>query len=300
MSSAGRSTNAIPKEPEGYLSRRYNVLVARETCAEIGRELGIPSLVRLGKQARDDGASQSDNVIGDVVEALIGALCLDGGLEAAEHFTARVWEPQLAEQRKAPKHPKSALQELAAEKELQAARVRGRGRTGAHHAPKFTIQRIGPGTWRGDRGRNEQAGSRNRGGGSAVEQVAMSQAPTRAGFVAVIGAPNAGKSTLVNALVGQKVAIVSPKAQTTRARLMEIALHEGAQILLVDTPGIFEPKRRLDRAMVAAAWTGAQDADLILLVIDAAAGVIRRSNASSPRSASGSSRCSSPSTRSIS
>ena len=92
---------------------------------------------------------------------------------------------------------------------------------------------------------------------------------TRAGFVAVIGAPNAGKSTLVNALVGQKVAIVSPKAQTTRARLMGIAILEDAQILLVDTPGIFEPRRRLDRAMVSAAWTGAHDADLILLVIDA-------------------------------
>jgi GTPase len=96
---------------------------------------------------------------------------------------------------------------------------------------------------------------------------------TRAGFVAVIGAPNAGKSTLVNALVGQKVAIVSAKAQTTRSRLMGIAIHEQSQILLVDTPGIFEPRRRLDRAMVAAAWTGAQDADLILLVIDSAAGV---------------------------
>ena len=92
---------------------------------------------------------------------------------------------------------------------------------------------------------------------------------SRAGFVAVIGAPNAGKSTLVNALVGQKVAIVSDKAQTTRARLMGIAVEGEAQILLVDTPGIFEPRRRLDRAMVAAAWTGAQDADLILLVIDA-------------------------------
>jgi len=92
---------------------------------------------------------------------------------------------------------------------------------------------------------------------------------THAGFVAVIGAPNAGKSTLVNALVGQKVAIVSPKAQTTRARLMGIAIQEDTQILLVDTPGIFEPRRRLDRAMVAAAWTGAHDADLILLVIDA-------------------------------
>jgi GTPase len=97
----------------------------------------------------------------------------------------------------------------------------------------------------------------------------MSEQNRRAGFVAVIGAPNAGKSTLVNALVGQKVAIVSPKAQTTRARLMGIAIADDAQILLVDTPGIFEPKRRLDRAMVAAAWSGAQDADLILLVIDA-------------------------------
>jgi GTP-binding protein Era len=99
----------------------------------------------------------------------------------------------------------------------------------------------------------------------------MSEAETCAGFVAVIGAPNAGKSTLVNALVGQKVAIVSAKAQTTRARLMGIAIHGAAQILLVDTPGIFEPRRRLDRAMVAAAWTGAEDADLIVLVIDAAA-----------------------------
>jgi GTP-binding protein Era len=101
----------------------------------------------------------------------------------------------------------------------------------------------------------------------------MSENQTRAGFVAVIGAPNAGKSTLVNALVGQKVAIVSPKAQTTRARLMGIAVEDQSQILLVDTPGIFKPRRRLDRAMVTAAWTGAQDADLILLVIDAQVGV---------------------------
>src|ERR671921_2630409 len=101
----------------------------------------------------------------------------------------------------------------------------------------------------------------------------MTNDQSRAGFVGVIGAPNAGKSTLVNALVGQKVAIVSAKAQTTRARLMGIAIEGASQILLVDTPGIFQPKRRLDRAMVAAAWTGAQDADLVLLVVDAAAGV---------------------------
>jgi GTP-binding protein Era len=101
----------------------------------------------------------------------------------------------------------------------------------------------------------------------------MTQSSSKAGFVAVIGAPNAGKSTLVNALVGQKVAIVSPKAQTTRSRLMGISIHRRTQILLVDTPGIFKPRRRLDRAMVAAAWTGAQDADLVLLVIDVAADV---------------------------
>ena len=93
----------------------------------------------------------------------------------------------------------------------------------------------------------------------------------RCGLVAVLGAPNAGKSTLVNALVGQKVAIVSPKAQTTRARLMGIAIAGEAQVLLVDTPGIFAPNRRLDRAMVAAAWEGAEGADRVVLVVDAAA-----------------------------
>ena len=99
---------------------------------------------------------------------------------------------------------------------------------------------------------------------------------TRCGLVAVVGAPNAGKSTLVNGLVGQKVAIVSPKAQTTRTRIMGIAIEGEAQLLLLDTPGIFEPKRRLDRAMVAAAWGGAAEADLIALVVDAESGFSRR------------------------
>jgi GTP-binding protein Era len=97
----------------------------------------------------------------------------------------------------------------------------------------------------------------------------------RCGFIAVVGAPNAGKSTLVNALVGQKVAIVTAKAQTTRTRLMGVAIEGEAQILLLDTPGIFQPKRRLDRAMVAAAWSSAQDADLIALVIDTSSGITR-------------------------
>ena len=95
---------------------------------------------------------------------------------------------------------------------------------------------------------------------------------TRAGFVAILGAPNAGKSTLLNRLTGAKLSIVSPKAQTTRFRVLGILMHGESQILLVDTPGIFRPRRRLDRAMVAAAWGGARDADLAVLLVDAKAG----------------------------
>jgi GTPase len=96
---------------------------------------------------------------------------------------------------------------------------------------------------------------------------------TRCGYVALIGAPNAGKSTLLNRLVGRKLAIVTPKAQTTRSRLLGIAIEGPAQIVYVDTPGIFAPRRRLDRAMVAAAWSGAQEADETVLLVDAARGV---------------------------
>jgi GTP-binding protein Era len=93
----------------------------------------------------------------------------------------------------------------------------------------------------------------------------------RCGFVALIGAPNAGKSTLLNRLVGQKLAIVTPKVQTTRSRLLGIAVEGDAQLIFVDTPGIFAPRRRLDRAMVAAAWAGSADADATVLLVDAAA-----------------------------
>jgi GTP-binding protein Era len=102
-------------------------------------------------------------------------------------------------------------------------------------------------------------------GGSRPEAAA-----TRCGYVALIGAPNAGKSTLLNQLVGRKLAIVTPKVQTTRTRLLGIAIIGPAQLVLVDTPGIFEPRRRLDRAMVAAAWAGVSDADQTVLLVDAA------------------------------
>jgi GTP-binding protein Era len=97
--------------------------------------------------------------------------------------------------------------------------------------------------------------------------------PTRAGFVALIGAPNAGKSTLLNKLVGAKVSIVTHKVQTTRAIMRGIAMKDGSQVVFVDTPGIFAPKRRLDRAMVDTAWSGAQDADIVALLVDAKKGI---------------------------
>ena len=129
-----------PSEPEGNLSKRYNALVDRDTCAANGREIGVPALIRLGKQAREDRASQSDNVVGDVVEALIGALFLDGGMEAAERLILKLWEPDLSNQRRAPQHPKSALQELAAARGVKAPLYEVVSRTGAHHAPKFTVR----------------------------------------------------------------------------------------------------------------------------------------------------------------
>ena len=105
------------------------------------------------------------------------------------------------------------------------------------------------------------------------EPADTAEAPTRCGFVALIGSPNAGKSTLLNRLVGAKVSIVTPKVQTTRSRVRGIALAGASQIVFIDTPGIFAPRRRLDRAMVQAAWRGVADADLVVLLVDVAHGL---------------------------
>jgi len=112
-----------------------------------------------------------------------------------------------------------------------------------------------------------------------VEPAPGAAGETRCGFVALIGAPNVGKSTLVNALVGSKVTIVSRKVQTTRALIRGIVIEDNAQIILVDTPGIFSPKRRLDRAMVSTAWSGAHDADLVCVLLDAKAGIDEEADA---------------------
>ena len=130
----------FPAEPEGKLSRRLNALVAGETCAEVGRELGVPDHMRLGKQARDDGASDSDNVVGDVVEALIGALFLERGFEAAAAFVRKAWGQRVNTHDKAPKHPKSALQEWAAANNRKPPAYQLTDRSGPHHAPKFVVE----------------------------------------------------------------------------------------------------------------------------------------------------------------
>lgn len=130
----------FPDEPEGQMSRRYNALVARETCADVGRDIGVPAEIRLGRQAREDRATHSDNVIGDVVEALLGALYLEAGLEAAQAFIRKAWAAYVEEQRSAPMHPKSGLQELAAARNWGTPVYTVVGRSGAHHAPTFRIK----------------------------------------------------------------------------------------------------------------------------------------------------------------
>ncbi len=130
----------FPDEPEGKLSARLNALVSREACAEVGRELGVPARLILGRQARDDGAQGSDNVVGDVVEALIGALHREAGFDAAARFVRRAWGPRLDRLATAPKHPKSALQEWAAARRCRAPAYTLVGQSGPHHAPAFTVE----------------------------------------------------------------------------------------------------------------------------------------------------------------
>ena len=129
----------FPAEPEGQLSARLNMLVSRETCAAIGREIGVPAMLLLGKQARDDGAQASDNVVGDAVEALIGALFLEAGLAGAEAFVHRAWAARADGLDAAPKHPKSELQEWAAAHRCKPPVYTLAARHGPQHAPRFTV-----------------------------------------------------------------------------------------------------------------------------------------------------------------
>ncbi len=129
----------FPDDAEGKLSFRLNSLVARTSCAIVGRAIGVAPHIRLGKQARDDGAFDSDNVIGDVIEALIGALFLEQGLEVAQAFVRRNWAELIEGQAAAPRHPKSALQEWAAAHNRKAPVYAVVDRSGPEHSPRFTV-----------------------------------------------------------------------------------------------------------------------------------------------------------------
>lgn len=130
---------AYPLEPEGQLSKRLNALVTGAVCAEVAREIGVSAHLKLGKQARDDGAFDSDNILGDVTEALIGALYLDHGDAAAEAFIRRHWTARVEGDAEAPRHPKSALQEWAAAHNRKAPVYTITDRSGPQHAPRFTV-----------------------------------------------------------------------------------------------------------------------------------------------------------------
>ena len=130
---------AYPNEPEGELSRRLNSLVTGVACAQVARGIGVSAHLKLGKQARDDGAYDSDNILGDVTEALIGALYLDHGFDAAEAFIRKHWAPLVEGHADAPRHPKSALQEWAAAHNRRAPVYTITDRSGPHHNPQFTV-----------------------------------------------------------------------------------------------------------------------------------------------------------------
>ena len=130
----------FPGDPEGALSKRLNALVTGAVCADVARHIGVRPHLRLGKQARDDGAADSDNVLGDVLEALIGALYLETGLEPAREFVRHAWGERIARHSPAPQHPKSALQEWAAAHNRKPPAYEVIDRSGPHHAPRFTVR----------------------------------------------------------------------------------------------------------------------------------------------------------------
>ena len=223
----------------------------------------------MGQGEARAGGRKKAAILSDVCEALIGAVFLDAGFAAARALVRRFWEPRMRADAAPIQDAKTAVQEWAQARALSTPRYTEVERSGPAHLPRFVMQVELEGY---DPERGEASSKR------AAEQAAAqafldrwAAAMTACGFVALIGAPNAGKSTLINALVGAKVSIVSRKAQTTRGPVRGVVIEGEAQIMFVDTPGLFEPKRRLDRAMRDAAWGAAADADALALIVDARA-----------------------------
>ena len=214
----------------------------------------------------DSAGGVRPTLLADSCEALIGAIYLDGGLPAARAFIERHWQPLIEAVQSAPRDAKMELQEWAQARGLETPAYRIVATAGPAHAMTFTVEVSLADQAADHRDRCHQArrgaqcgrpdAAANRPGARMAEPMS-----TQAGFVAIIGAPNVGKSTLLNRLVGTKVSIVSPKVQTTRRRVIGITIHDRCQIMFVDTPGIFAPKRRLETAMVKAASAGIADAD---------------------------------------
>ena len=266
---------AFPKADEGELSRRLADLVRKETCAEIARAIDLGAAIRVGSSEANAGGRSRPAILADVCEAVIGAVYLDGGYDAAEALVDRLWAGAACTTTAQPlRDPKTVLQEWAQARGLPTPVYREIARSGPDHDPEFRVAvqlpQLGPGRRRRPLQARRRTGRRRRHDGARGRQARRAsmaepaeQATTRCGFVALIGAPNVGKSTLLNALVGAKVSIVTPKVQTTRALMRGIAIEGAAQLIFVDTPGIFAPRRRLDRAMVETAWGGTQDADLV-------------------------------------
>jgi GTPase len=261
----------FPAAREGELAPRLNALVSRETCAHIGAELGLGRFLIVDRSERATGGTSKPTLLANAAEAVIGAIYVDGGLKPAEKFILKHWAQMLKANEIRPRDPKSALQEFVQGAGLPAPSYRHDSRDGPDHAP--CLHRHCPcARSRADSGhRRLQAGRRTRSGArdAAIDRRPFVIIDTKSGFAAIIGAPNAGKSTLVNRLVGSKVSIVTHKVQTTRFPVRGVMMRGDAQVVLVDTPGIFAPKRRLDRAMVRSAWEGAMDADAVVHLVDA-------------------------------
>ena len=223
----------------------------------------------LGLGEARGGGRKKAAILADVCESLIGAVFVDGGFDAAEALILRGWGERITADAEPARDAKTAVQEWAQSRALPPPRYEEVERSGPAHAPYF-IMRVGLDGFESEaRLRKFEARGGTGGGAGLSRPLGRDMSETRCGFVAILGAPNAGKSTLINALIGEKVSIVTRKAQTTRSTVRGVLTRGEAQIVFVDTPGLFAPKRRLDRAMVASAWGAAADADLLMLLIDA-------------------------------
>ena len=270
----------FPHEQEGDLGPRLAVLVSQPVLAEVAEAIGLGEALSVSPGEARAGVRRRATVLADALEAALGALYLDGGLEPARAFrAARLGgrdEPAETSRRRMPRR---RLQEWVQARGLGLPDYMVASRAGPPHAPEFVVT-VAPAASPAPAppaasARPSNLRRRTAAGARRVTSGSSPVAGSRCGFVAIVGAPNAGKSTLLNRLTGAKLSIVTPKAQTTRFRVLGILMRGESQVLLVDTPGIFTPRRRLDRAMVAAAWTGVRDADLALLLVDAKAGATR-------------------------